>query len=77
MNIIPRITAAWRRARLNIAEQDLAWMETVGTRRLTEHRARVAELRRQVVRDSARISAADVVRRAERQIKRGLLGGAQ
>lgn len=71
--LVTRCVASWRRMRLAIAEQDLRWMEEIGAHNLARQRDQVTRLRRSVVVGEALISARDVERRAERQLKRGLL----
>lgn len=71
MNIIARIAYRLRRARLEIAEQDLAWMETHAPEALQRQRDQVAALRRRLNRQTH--AAQDIADRCARQRKAGLL----
>lgn len=70
MNILTRIAQAIRRARLAIAEQDLARMEEIGAHNLRRQRDQVAALREQLGHNStAPIRANDIARAVARRAR--------
>jgi hypothetical protein len=74
-HLAARISTAVARARLAMAEHDLDWMERIGQQNLARQRRTVQSLRNRLQAQQTRITAADVVRNAERTLKTQLLGG--
>lgn len=74
MSTLATITRAIRRARLRMAEQDLAWMEEIGMHNLMAQRARVSSLRMAL---HGTTSSADIAAEASRRMRAPLLQGAR
>lgn len=70
---IRRLARHIRRARLAMAESDLAWLETVGQRELHRRREHVANLREQLERSAQQVSSDDIARAASRRAREGLI----